>query len=76
MSNNEIKNIFFATPPSKNYNLVKLALLNKKNIFLEKPGVTKSKDLIKLQKISKKNKNIVMCDIFIINRYILFFNKK
>ena len=33
LSNKEIKNIFFATPPSKNYNLVKLALLNKKNIF-------------------------------------------
>ena len=81
LSNNEIKNIFFATPPSKNYNLVKLALLNKKNIFLEKPGVTKSKDLIKLQKISKKNKNIVMFGyVYCFNDYIKYIknllNKK
>jgi len=81
LSNNKIKNIFFATPPSKNYNLVKLALLNKKNIFLEKPGVTKSKDLIKLQKISKKNKNIVMFGyVYCFNDYIKYIqnllNKK
>ena len=81
LSNNEIKNIFFATPPSKNFKLVKLALLNKKNIFLEKPGVTKSKDLIKLQKISKKNKNIVMFGyVYCFNDYVKYIknllNKK
>jgi len=32
---------FFATPPSKNYPLVKKAILNNKNIFLEKPGFKK-----------------------------------
>ena len=33
LQNKEIKNIFFATPPSKNFNIVKKALLNKKNAF-------------------------------------------
>ena len=71
--NDKIKNIFFATPPSVNYSIVKKALINKKNIFLEKPGVTKSSDLVKLKKISKKNKNIVMFGyVYCFNYYIKY----
>ena len=60
IKNHKIKNIFFATPPSKNFKLVKYALKKNKNVFLEKPGVTKSKEIKILNNIAKKNKCILM----------------
>lgn len=55
LRNKEYKYCFIATPPSQNFKLCKNALLNKKNIFVEKPLVNKLKDIKKLIKIHKKN---------------------
>ena len=49
LKNKLIKNIFYATPPSKNFSLIKKALFNKKNIFLEKPGFNKISDFNKIK---------------------------
>lgn len=55
LRNKEYKYCFIATPPSQNFKLCKNALLNKKNIFVEKPLVNNLKDIKKLIKIHKKN---------------------
>ena len=55
LRNKEYKYCFIATPPSQNFKLCKNALLNKKNIFVEKPLVNNLKDIKKLIKINKKN---------------------
>ena len=54
LRNKEYKYCFIATPPSQNFKLCKNALLNKKNIFVEKPLVNNLKDIKKLIKIHKK----------------------
>ena len=73
LQNEKIKNLFFATPPSKNFNLVKKAILHEKRIFLEKPGVTKSFELSKLIKLNKKKDNHVMFGyVYCFNNYIKF----
>ena len=56
----DIIDIFYATPPSKNFKLIKNAIKNNKKIFLEKPGVTKSSELQNLNKMFKKNNSQVM----------------
>ena len=49
------KNIFVATPPSKNYLIVKKLISHNKNIFLEKPGFINSLQIEKIKKgLSKK----------------------
>ena len=60
LKNKKIKNFFLATPPSKNFKIAKKALLYNKNVFVEKPGVTKLSDLKTLNLISKKNNNKLM----------------
>ena len=49
--NKEIENIYLATPPSKNLELLKKLLPLNKNILLEKPGFSKVGDF----KIIKRN---------------------
>jgi len=72
----QIKNIFFATPPSKNYLIVRKALEFNKNIFLEKPGVTKLSELNLLNSLSKKKKcNIMFGYIYCYNNYIQYIKK-
>lgn len=74
--NKDIIDIFYATPPSKNFELIKKALKNKKRIFLEKPGVAKSQELKKLNKIRKKNNNQVMFGyVYCFNDYINYIKK-
>ena len=76
LENDEIKNIFFATPPSKNYKIVKNALLYRKNVFLEKPGVTKISELKSLNLISIKNKCKLMFGyVYCYNDYIKYIKK-
>lgn len=72
----DIKDIFYATPPSKNFNLVKKGILNDKRIFLEKPGVIKSTELNKLIKLKKKYNNHLMFGyVYCYNDYIKFIKK-
>ena len=63
-----IKNIFVATPPIENLIIVKKLIIYNKNIFLEKPGFHKLKNLIKVQEYLKKSKSKLMFG------YIYFFN--
>jgi len=50
-----IKNILIAVPPTKNFNLIKKSIYFKKNIFVEKPGVTSLSKLKILNESAKKN---------------------
>ena len=60
LNDHNLKNIFFATPPSINFQIVKKALINKKDVFLEKPGVTKLHEIKSLNLLSLKYKNKLM----------------
>ena len=39
LNDKKIHNVILATPPNKNYNLLKLCIKSNKNIFIEKPGL-------------------------------------
>ncbi len=56
----KIKNIFVATPPSENYEIVRKLIIYKKNIFLEKPGFSNLEEIIKIEKLLKKSKSKLM----------------
>ena len=51
--NNNIKNIILATPPIKNFVLIKKAIKSKKNLFVEKPGLKNFSDINKISTIKK-----------------------
>ena len=51
LKSNKIKNTILATPPEQNLKLLKFCIENKKNIFIEKPGLKKYSDLIKIKKM-------------------------
>ena len=73
---NSLKIFLFATPPSVNYKLCKLALLNKKDIFVEKPVVKKVSLLKKLINISKKKKCVFMTGyVYCFNDHIKYIKK-
>ena len=72
--NKKIQNVILATPPDKNLHLLKLCIKNKKNIFIEKPGLKKYSELINIKKI--KNKKILMFGyIYLFNNNIKFIKK-
>ena len=60
LENKKIKNLFFATPPSVNFKLVKRAITYKKNIFIEKPAFRKISEFKKIRKIKKKSDSILV----------------
>ena len=71
LDDKEIRNIFIVVPPTKSFPLIHKALLNKKNVFVEKPGVVKINELIRLENLSKKNKLKLMFGyIYCYNDYI------
>ena len=73
LENKKIKNLFFATPPSVNFKLVKRAITYKKNIFIEKPAFRKISEFKKIRKIKKNYKNIIMIGyVYCYNNYINF----
>lgn len=72
----ENKLFLFATPPSKNFNLIKSALINKKKIFIEKPGFKNLKEIQKLKKnFPNEVKNITFGYIYLFNNHIHFIKK-
>ena len=74
IKNKFIKNFFFATPPSKNFKIAKKALINNKNIFIEKPGLKNYSEIIKIKKM--KNSKILMFGyIYLFNNNIKFLKK-
>jgi len=70
LKNDSINNIFYATPPSKNFLLIKKALYYKKNIFLEKPGFNKISDFNKIKKLQSDNKTLMFGYVYCFNNYI------
>ena len=75
LKNKSIKNIFYATPPSKNFLLIKKALYYKKNIFLEKPGFDKLSDFNKIKKIRSSNNTLMFGYVYCYNNYIEYIKK-
>jgi len=72
--NKKIKNIILATPPGKNYKLLKLFIKNKKNIFIEKPGLKNLKEITYFKKL-KNNKILMFGYIYMFNNYINFIKR-
>ena len=70
----KVQNVILATPPNKNYNLLKLCIKNKKNIFIEKPGLKKYSDIIKIKKLNHK-KILMFGYIYLFNNNIKFLKK-
>ena len=67
----DILNVFVATPPSENFKIVRKLISNDKNIFLEKPGFEKVKDIKKIEICLKKAKSKLMFGyIYCYNDYI------
>ena len=69
-----VKNIILATPPEKNYRLLKQCIENKKNTFIEKPGLKNYSEIIKIKKM--KNSKILMFGyIYLFNNNIKYLKK-
>tara|TARA_Y100000591_G_C21829193_1_gene698551 strand:+ start:460 stop:1443 length:984 start_codon:yes stop_codon:yes gene_type:complete len=74
LNNRKIKKVILATPPSKNFKLLKILIKNKKNIFVEKPGLKNLHEINLVKKII--NKQIIMFGyIYMFNNYINFIKK-
>lgn len=68
----KIKNIFLVTPPTENFKILKKLIINRKNIFVEKPYLTNLKNGKTIEKLLKKYKNIFMCGyVYLFNQNIL-----
>ena len=74
LHNKKIKNIILATPPSKNFKLLKMLVKNNKNIFVEKPGLKNLKEINFLKNI-KNNKIMMFGYIYMFNNYINFIKR-
>ena len=59
---NNIDLVVIATPTESHFKISKFALEKKKHILVEKPISLSGTDVIKLQKISKKNKKLIFVD--------------
>jgi len=74
--NKEIKNIYLATPPSKNLELLKKLLPLNKNILLEKPGFSKLGDFKIIKKELKNSKSKLRFGyIYLFHDYIKLLKK-
>tara|TARA_B100001059_G_scaffold226326_1_gene254557 strand:+ start:357 stop:1331 length:975 start_codon:yes stop_codon:yes gene_type:complete len=75
-NNDQIKNIFLATPPKVNFKLLNILIKKNKNILIEKPGLTNlSQYKIIKNKIKKSKSNLSFGYIYIYNNYIKFIKK-
>lgn len=74
--NNEIKNIFLATPPKNNLILLNALIKYNKNILIEKPGLINLSYYKKIkQKINKSKSKISFGYIYVYNDYIKLIKK-
>lgn len=60
LKNKNITTLVLATPINTHFDIAKLALKNKKDIFVEKPATQSIKNLSILKRIAKKNQKIIM----------------
>ena len=71
-----IKNVLIAIPPSQSFIYIKKVLNTKKNVFVEKPGVTSTDKLKILNNIAIRNKSKLMFGyIYCYNDYIIKIKK-
>ena len=75
LKNDLLKDVFVATPPSKNYKIVKMLILNNKNIFLEKPGFINLDQIKKIKKILNKKSKFMFGYVYCYNEYIAKIKK-
>ena len=68
LKNNQYKNAFILTPPSSHYELCKLMLENKVNVFIEKPFTLDPRKSLELKKLAVKNSLSLQVG------YVLFHN--
>jgi len=74
--NRNIKNIFLATPPKNNFPLLRTLINFKKNVLVEKPGMTKLKSFDLIAREQKKNNvKISFGYIYVYNNYIRYLKK-
>ena len=75
-NDNQIKNIFLATPPRVNYKLLTTLIKKDKNILIEKPGLTNLSYYKKIKKkIEMSKSRLSFGYIYIYNEYIKFIKK-
>lgn len=69
LKDESINIFFFATPPTKNFLLIKKAIENNKNIFLEKPMAINSKELMEIKNEINIQKEIPVIRLNFNRRY-------
>tara|TARA_B100001027_G_C16240113_1_gene318944 strand:- start:104 stop:1072 length:969 start_codon:yes stop_codon:yes gene_type:complete len=75
-NNDNIKHVFLATPPKQNFTILKSLIKSKKNILIEKPGMTNLKLFDSIKKELKINKvKLSFGYIYIYNDYIRYLKK-
>ncbi len=70
LKNKILKDIFVATPPSKNYKIVKDLIFNDKNVFLEKPGFLNLNQTKKIKNILNRKNKFMFGYVYCYNNYI------
>lgn len=75
-NNDKIKHVFLATPPKENFAILKSLIKSKKNILIEKPGMTSLKLFDSIKKELKINRvKLSFGYIYIYNDYIRYLKK-
>ena len=75
-NDNQIKNIFLATPPKDNYKILTTLVKKNKNILVEKPGLINLSYYKKIKKEIKKSKSRLSFGyIYVYNEYIKYIKK-
>ena len=75
-NDDQIKNIFLATPPKVNFKLLNTLICKNKNILIEKPGLTNLSQYRKIKDMMKKTKsNLSFGYIYIYNDYIKYIKR-
>ena len=75
-NNDKIKHVFLATPPKQNFAILKSLIKSKKNILIEKPGMTSLKLFDSIKKQLKINRvKLSFGYIYIYNNYIRYLKK-
>ena len=75
-NNDKIKHVFLATPPKENFAILKSLIKSKKNILIEKPGMTSLKLFDSIKKELKVNRvKLSFGYIYIYNDYIRYLKK-
>ena len=76
LNDNDIKAVIISTPPKTHYRIALKCLKARKNLLIEKPIVSNTKEYRKLLSIAKKNKLILMAgDLYLFNAAILKIKK-